>query len=321
MSNSQKVLSEQVSIVIPAYNAGNMLQDTLISAVESNPKCVIVVDDGSLDNTLIVAEEFSKTYPIVKVFSKSNGGESSAINFGLKFVDTPYVLFLSADDLIDRNLLSKSVRIMENDKSLVAIYPSWKVISRNGAVLNEVMDLTFSISRLVGALECLPGPGSVIRTSLIQKGRNESLRQIPDLEQWLRLAKIGPLIHLPEVLASWRAHESNQSLKTYGSQLSLELDIVFETVQSMFADGGSSYLDLAVWDEFLIHWHRHKAIAETRVVGSFRSIPHLYLSWFSYLCAPKPRLQNPWSFLEVIGTLAPPLIWFRDLANSIRDRR
>jgi glycosyltransferase involved in cell wall biosynthesis len=320
MGNIQSVLSAQVSVVIPAYNADKFLVETLTSAVQANPKSVIVVDDGSLDNTLNVAEEFSRTNPSVRVFTKSNAGESSAINFGLNFVETPYVLFLSADDLIDKSLLSKAVQILEKDKSLVAVYPSWRTISGNGEVLSEAKNLTFSISRLVGSLECLPGPGSIIRRSSIRLARNESLRQFPDLEHWLRLSMVGPFIHMPEILASWRTHESNQSKKTYGSQLSFELDIVFETVRSMFADGGSRYLEPAVWDDFLIHWHRLKAIAETRIVGSFRGIPHLYQSWVRYLCVSKPRPQNPWSSLEVIGTLAPPLIWLRDLTRSMRER-
>lgn len=320
MGNIQSVLSAQVSVVIPAYNADKFLLETLASAVQANPKSVIVVDDGSLDNTLTIAEEFSRTNPSVRVFTKSNAGESSAINFGLNFVETPYVLFLSADDLIDKTLLSKAVQILENDKSLVAVYPSWRTISGNGEVLSAVENLTFSISRLVGALECLPGPGSIIRISSIRLGRNESLSQIPDLEQWLRLSMVGPFSHLPEILASWRTHESNQSRETHGSQLSFELDIVFETVLSMFSDGGSRYLEPAVWNDFLIHWHRLKAIAEARIVGSLRSIPHLYLSWVRYICASKPRSRNPWRLGEVIGTLAPPLVWLRDLANFKRQR-
>jgi glycosyltransferase involved in cell wall biosynthesis len=319
MGNLQFELATKVSVVIPAYNAEKFLYETLTSAVQANPKSVIVVDDGSLDKTRSIAEEFSKTNPLVRVLIKSNAGESSAINFGLKFVETPYVLFLSADDLIDKSLLSKAVRILESDKSLVAVYPSWNVISSNGEVLKEFKDLTFSTSRLVGTLECIPGTGSVIRTSATGLGRNESLRLIPDLEQFLRLAKIGPLFHLPEILASWRTHDSNQSSKTYGSQMSFELDVVFETVKSLFADGGSRYLDPAIWEEFLIHWHRRKAISEYQIVGSFRSIPHLCLSWFNYLRASKPRPRNPWSFRQVIAALAPPLIWLRVPSDSAQD--
>lgn len=312
------MLSAEVTVVIPAYNAGNFLHETIASAIQANPKSVIVIDDGSLDDTLNIAEEFSRTNPLVRVCTKGNGGESSAINFGLRFVETPYVLLLSADDLINKSLLSKAVRILENDMSLVAVYPSWNVISSNGEVLEEVKDITFSPSRLIGTLECVPGPGAVIRTSLLRPGRNESLRQIPDLEQWMRLAKMGPLTHLPEILASWRSHESNQSLKTHGARLSVELDVVFETVQNLFADGGSKHLEPAVWEEFLVHWHWQKAIVEYQIVGSFRSIPHLFQSWLNYLGASKPRPRNPWSLRQVIAASAPPLIWLRVLLNSRR---
>jgi glycosyltransferase involved in cell wall biosynthesis len=320
MTNLPNELSGKVTIVVPAYNASKFLKQTLISAIQASPSCVIVVDDGSTDSTFDIATRFSKAFPLVEVFTKSNAGESSAINFGLRHVKTPYVLFLSADDLIEKSLLSKAVQILEDNKCFVAAYPSWKVISGVGDVIGEVNELTFSISRLVGNLECLPGPGSVLRTSSLLSGRNEDLKQIPDLEQWLRLVKIGPLIHLPEVLASWRTHESNLSLNTFGRRLSLELDVIFETVRNLFVDDRPEYLEQPVWEEFLINWHRRKAIAETQIVGSLRSIPHLYLSWFHYFSASRPRPNSQWSFRGVIGALVPPLIWLRNSVSILRAR-
>lgn len=312
------MLSAKVSIVIPAFNASSFLVETLRSAVEANPHKVIVVDDGSSDNTFQIAKDFSKTYRTVSVVTKTNGGESSAINYGLRLVETPYVLFLSADDLIDRRLLSMAVRLMDSDLSLVAAYPSWNVISGDGQVLNKVTDIDFSLERLVGGLECLPGPGSVLRTSAIGGGRNESLRQIPDLDQWLRLATIGSLVHIPEVLASWRSHGDNMSHQSFGSQMSMELDVVYETVEMLYGQKGSQGFDDGIWAMFQTNWHRRKAISESRRVGSLKSVIHLFKSWKSYIEIENPHPRNPWTALEIIGTIAPPLVWLRDFWRTLR---
>lgn len=313
-------LSSMVSIVIPAYNAQAYIGETLLSAVMAKPQCVLVVDDGSTDQTGQIAREFSARHPVVRVLSKGNGGESSAINLGLGLVETPYVLFLSADDLIDSQLLRKAVETLEQDSSAIAVYPGWRVINHKGVALEEVINLDYSVARMVGGLTCLPGPGTVIRTASVRPGRNEELRQIPDLDQWLRLAAVGNLVHVPEVLASWRLHKTNMSHKTYGSQLSLELDALLKTVKSGFESTPLKDWDKDVWIAFHYNWHRRKAIAEARIVGSFRSIGHLALSWFYYLSAPRPRPDQVWSLLEVLGSMFPPLVWFRGLSNGSRRR-
>src|ERR1700674_1319895 len=87
-----------VSVVIPAFNAGQWLAETVNSVVEQTyrPIEVIVVDDGSTDGTGLVAQSFGN---LVKYVRQLNGGVGAARNTGLRSSIGEYVAFVDADDL------------------------------------------------------------------------------------------------------------------------------------------------------------------------------------------------------------------------------
>jgi glycosyltransferase involved in cell wall biosynthesis len=301
-----------VTVIIPAYNAARFLSETIHSASAAGPEKIIVIDDGSTDSTLQIALDLKKVIEGLEVHTKSNGGESSAINFGLGMNKSKYVLFLSADDLISEKLLSLASEVLDENPSVNVAYPSWNKIDSSGKVLGQVTDIDFSYERLIGNLECLPGPGSVIRSSALTLGRLESMSQMGDFEQWIRLASTGSFKHLEGVLASWRQHETNMSFKSFGSRNSMELDIVNSSV-----DATLSKLSLKneehIRNLYRASWHKLKAIAEVRVPGSLKSIKHVFESLRIISSNRLIKLKKPWTIVEVVGCLLPNLsrLWIR----------
>lgn len=97
----------KISIIIPAYNA----EEYIINCLESISKQtftdfeVIVVDDGSKDNTANLCTEYTKCDPRFRLIRQANGGVSSARNHGLKKVKGEWVIFIDADDWIESNTL------------------------------------------------------------------------------------------------------------------------------------------------------------------------------------------------------------------------
>jgi glycosyltransferase involved in cell wall biosynthesis len=89
-----------VSVVIPCYNAAKFIKRTIASVLRNTyrPLEIVVVDDGSKDDSLTVARALEARHPEVRVFSKPNGGVSSARNYGIKQTDAEYIAFLDADD-------------------------------------------------------------------------------------------------------------------------------------------------------------------------------------------------------------------------------
>jgi glycosyltransferase involved in cell wall biosynthesis len=93
-------MDELVSIIIPAYNAERWISETIRSALNQTwcKKEIIIVDDGSTDSTLAIANSFESQ--LVKVVTQKNKGVSAARNKGLSFAQGSYIQWLDADDLL-----------------------------------------------------------------------------------------------------------------------------------------------------------------------------------------------------------------------------
>lgn len=104
--------SPLVSIVIPSYNAGRWLEATLESALrQTHAPCeVIVVDDGSTDDSLHIAQRFRSRG--VTVVSQQNGGASAARNRALSIARGEYIQFLDADDLLAPDKIERQLALL-----------------------------------------------------------------------------------------------------------------------------------------------------------------------------------------------------------------
>ena len=115
-------MNKLLTIVIPVYNVEKYIYDCLESVRKQTYKDfnVIIVDDGSTDNSINIAEEFCNKDNRFKIISKKNGGLSDARNYGLNYVDTKYVTFLDSDDFISINTYEKLINNLEtNDNDIV----------------------------------------------------------------------------------------------------------------------------------------------------------------------------------------------------------
>ena len=94
-------MSLSVSVIIPAYNVENIIQETLESLMTNVCDLeVIVVDDGSMDKTSSVVEKVAFDDHRIKLYKKANGGVSSARNYGLQKANGDFILFCDSDDIM-----------------------------------------------------------------------------------------------------------------------------------------------------------------------------------------------------------------------------
>ena len=129
--------SPLVSVVIPAFNASNTLQQTLLSVSAQTYRNleIIVVDDGSVDHTALIASAYSQTDPRVRLIQKSNGGVASARNAGTQASTAEFVAFIDADDLWHPTKIAKQMALLTaggNDMALV--YSPFRLIDTSGMV-------------------------------------------------------------------------------------------------------------------------------------------------------------------------------------------
>ncbi len=106
-----------VSILIPAYNAGPWIGDTIKSALNQTwpRKEIIVVDDGSRDETVAIARQFTSND--VTVISQENQGASAARNKALQLCQGDYIQWLDADDLLAPDKIQRQIAVTKNSES------------------------------------------------------------------------------------------------------------------------------------------------------------------------------------------------------------
>lgn len=98
-----------VSIIIPVFNAGKYLDEAIRSALDQTwpRKEVIVIDDGSTDNSLAIAKTYENKQ--LKILTQKNKGASAARNLGIKEAAGEYIQFLDADDLLSKNKIESQI--------------------------------------------------------------------------------------------------------------------------------------------------------------------------------------------------------------------
>ena len=106
---------ELVSLIVPVYNAEEFIEKNIRRLLEQTYKNleIIIIDDGSQDNTLSKCLSLSKTDNRIRVFSHSNHGVSYTRNMGMKYAKGSYCMFIDADDSIEANTVEDMHRFFQ----------------------------------------------------------------------------------------------------------------------------------------------------------------------------------------------------------------
>ena len=119
-----------VSVIIPAFNAERFLSDAISSAIaqEGVDTQIIVIDDGSKDDTAKIAKSFES----IQLLSQSNSGPAAARNNGLNHAKGDYVAYLESDDLWLPGFLAESVSALESHQEAFMTFSHWVPIDETG---------------------------------------------------------------------------------------------------------------------------------------------------------------------------------------------
>lgn len=113
----------KISIIVPVYNTSKYLGKCLNSLINQTYRNIeiIVVNDGSTDDSLDLAKRIAKTDDRIKVYSKENGGLSSARNFGISKTNGEYIGFVDSDDYVEKNMFEKLYGMIKSTRAKMAI--------------------------------------------------------------------------------------------------------------------------------------------------------------------------------------------------------
>jgi glycosyltransferase involved in cell wall biosynthesis len=231
----------RVSVVIPAYNAARYLRWTIesVQAQTIGDWELVVVDDGSSDDTADVACRVAEGDPRVRVMSQPKAGVANARNRGLagSRAPTEHAIFLDADDVWEKDALETLLRGLNTNPQAVAASGLSRYIDTNGHPIEPGEMETWGRHRLglVGkrvvewpmhqptTFEVLvyrnriysPGQMLIRRSALEFLGSfDPATSPCEDWDMSLRLSLLGDIAFVDKVILNWRRHDRNASAQT-----------------------------------------------------------------------------------------------------------
>lgn len=122
----------KISIIIPVYNAEKYIEKCILSLIIQTYKEIeiILINDGSTDNSLKICKKFEQIDDRIKVYSKDNGGVSSARNLGISKANGKYICFVDSDDIVDVDFCEILITNLENSNSDLSCC-GYKIIKNN----------------------------------------------------------------------------------------------------------------------------------------------------------------------------------------------
>jgi glycosyltransferase involved in cell wall biosynthesis len=210
MTSAQPLLS----IVTPVYNQADYVAETIDSVLAQDLPGVeyLVLDDGSTDDTPAVLKRYAGR---VDARRHDNIGQARTLNQGWSAARGKYLAYLSSDDILYPGALRRLVEVLENDPSVVCVFPDCDLIDERSRVIKRNVCRPFDLGDLVVRQECHIAVGAVFRKDAFERvgGWRPELRLAPDREFWMRLAEHGKFHFLPQTLAGYRMHTQSISYK------------------------------------------------------------------------------------------------------------
>ena len=204
---------------MPCYNQANYLTETVDSALGSTyPELeVIIINDGSTDNSKEVAEELTEKYKNVFLLNQPNSGVTKARNAGIEFCNGKYILPLDADDLISQNYVGDAIEILKKSPEVKVVYCEAVKFNEKGerfwklkpfSLKSLARDNMIFVSGIFRKSDCLAIGGFDDKMNM---GR-------ADWEFWINMLKNGgEVVKLPYIGFKYRLTKSGSMRKRTGS--------------------------------------------------------------------------------------------------------
>ncbi len=234
-----------ISVVIPTYNRGGLIEQTIESVLNQDlpPETVdvIVVDDGSTDETFAILQRLYGSHAQVRLFGIANGGVARARNFGLEQARGEFIAFLDHDDIWLPQKLRLQLERMKSDERIGVVYSSWVAVDASGQEMPPIIQFqrqwwwrprngrAYPWTLLPHPLQFVRNPivsmsVPLIRTQLLRDVGGFDARTVPsdDWDLWIRLSKICDFACVNQELVRYVHHEGQQhkQMKTaYASAL------------------------------------------------------------------------------------------------------
>ena len=206
--------SPAVSVVLPVYNASRYLRLAIQSVLAQTLRDfeLIAVDDGSRDDSLAILREFAGHDSRVKVVSRPNTGIVGALNDGIAAAQGELIARMDADDVARPERFARQLSFLNEHPDAVLVGSQVMLIDPDGLPICPKRDTEYTHERIEWAhlnhRWPLVHPSVMMRKSAVLKagGYRTRYQWLEDLDLFLRLAEVGKLASLPDILLDYRLH-------------------------------------------------------------------------------------------------------------------
>lgn len=203
-----------ITLVIPSFNQGRFLGDTLESILKQDVEGleIVVMDGGSSDESLRVIQAYASHLTYWR--SGRDGGQADAIHQGLHSATTDLVGWLNSDDI----LWPGSIRAVASyfaDEGVGLVGGDVVLIDANGCAIRRRYTPPFSAAFTARGLQLINQPGSLMRRAAYEAvgGVRRDLQYVMDTDLFLRLLRAGyRYVHVPRPVAGFRLHATSKTV-------------------------------------------------------------------------------------------------------------
>lgn len=205
-------MNKLVSIIVPAFNSEETIIETIQSGLNqtySNVE-IIIVNDGSTDNTFDIVTAFIEAIPKVRLYSKTNEGLPATRNYGVKQSLGHYLVFLDSDDLLDKTYVAECVMRFEENSDLSLVYSQTMFFER----INELYELPDFTMEGMLTQNCITATAMIKSSTFREVGMyDENIKFGEDWELWIRLLSKYPCVYkIEKPLFFYRRRNSLDSM-------------------------------------------------------------------------------------------------------------
>jgi glycosyltransferase involved in cell wall biosynthesis len=243
-----------IDVVVPCYQYGRFLTDSVGSILCQSVAGlrVLIIDNGSTDNTREVAQQIADADSRVEVIRyRTNRGQRAGYNLGIEWASSEFFMIFDADDVMAPGCLSRALTLLSTDQSVAFAYGK-EIETLRPLSVNSKLDRksrphnwcvfrgTDFISRACKAGNNVIGTTTVVRRTSAQKGIGyypPELEHANDLNMWLRLATLGNVAETTAIQAIRRRHV-NQVSAFYREKLTSTFAEILNCFEHFFMNEG-----------------------------------------------------------------------------------
>lgn len=205
-----------VSVVIPCYNGARFLAEAIQSCLDQSipPHEVIVVDDGSTDDSSTIAGGFG---PLVRLVSQPNRGVSAARNAGIRAATGSHIMLLDADDRMLPGCIERRMALLGEADFLIGSYAIEKHKGLLEPRLHDGLPATrVDFDAMLGGAYCVGQSGMLVRREFFDRvgGFDPLLAACEDWDWQVRACAASPAVFDPEPMVAYRQVEGSASRQT-----------------------------------------------------------------------------------------------------------